>query len=200
MAAREQPDAESGASEPAVKGHAALPDGDDAGGSALPDERRLTPLPSSADQAPNIKRENQVLLLEHYTAPCGKYPKGRKVVVCDNTVVRYEEALPFEFYTNPVNPYPCVELSDTGSVGQFWNTTWIAQLVPLQRMLNRMLFRGAEGRDRYKILERFYRLKPGLIERFYAGNSSNSDKARILIGKPPIPIGKAITAIRSKKK
>ena len=68
------------------------------------------------------------------------------------------------------------------------------------RMLNRMLFRGAEGRDRYKILERFYRLKPGLIERFYAGNSTNSDKARILIGKPPIPIGKAITAIRSKKK
>jgi lycopene beta-cyclase len=68
------------------------------------------------------------------------------------------------------------------------------------RILNRMLFRGAEGRDRYKILERFYRLKPGLIERFYAGNSSNSDKARILIGKPPIPIGKAITAIRSKKK
>jgi lycopene beta-cyclase len=67
-------------------------------------------------------------------------------------------------------------------------------------MLNRMLFRGAEGRDRYKILERFYRLKPGLIERFYAGNSTNSDKARILIGKPPIPIGKAITAIRSKKK
>ena len=70
----------------------------------------------------------------------------------------------------------------------------------MYRLLNRMLFRGADGTDRYKILERFYRLKPGLIERFYAGNTTNGDKARILTGKPPIPIGKAITAIRSKKK
>jgi lycopene beta-cyclase len=68
------------------------------------------------------------------------------------------------------------------------------------RMLNRMLFRGADTSDRYKILERFYRLKPGLIERFYAGKTTGGDKARILSGKPPIPIGKAITAIRSKKK
>ena len=68
------------------------------------------------------------------------------------------------------------------------------------RMLNRMLFRGSEPAERYKILERFYRLKPGLIERFYAGKTTGGDKARILSGKPPIPIGKAITAIRSKKK
>ncbi|OYY71356.1 MAG: lycopene cyclase [Sphingomonadales bacterium 17-56-6] len=68
------------------------------------------------------------------------------------------------------------------------------------RMLNRMLFRGADGADRYKILERFYRLDPELIERFYAGNTTTRDKLRILIGKPPIPIGRAITAIRSKKK
>ncbi len=68
------------------------------------------------------------------------------------------------------------------------------------RMLNRMLFRGADTSDRYKILERFYRLKPGLIERFYAGKTTGGDVARILSGKPPIPIGKAITAIRSKKK
>jgi len=86
-----------------------------------------------------IKRKDHVLLLEHYMAPCGKYPKGRKVVVCADTVVRYEEELPFEFWRSPANPYPCVEFSDTGNVGQFWNTTWIAQLVPLQRMLNRML-------------------------------------------------------------
>jgi lycopene beta-cyclase len=63
-----------------------------------------------------------------------------------------------------------------------------------------MLFRGSDGSDRYKILERFYTLKPGLIERFYAGQTTGGDKARILTGKPPIPIGRAITAIRSKKK
>jgi lycopene beta-cyclase len=68
------------------------------------------------------------------------------------------------------------------------------------RMLNRMLFRGADGADRYKILERFYRLDPGLIERFYAGNTTVGDMARILSGKPPIPIGRAIKAIWSKKR
>lgn len=68
------------------------------------------------------------------------------------------------------------------------------------RMLNRMLFRGVEESERYKILERFYRLNPRLIERFYAGKSTLGDKARILAGKPPIPIGRAIKAIRSKKK
>jgi lycopene beta-cyclase len=68
------------------------------------------------------------------------------------------------------------------------------------RMLNRMLFRGADGPDRYKILERFYRLQPSLIERFYAGNTTIKDMIRILSGKPPIPIRRAIKAILSKKR
>ncbi len=68
------------------------------------------------------------------------------------------------------------------------------------RILNRMMFRAAAKGERYKILERFYRLKPGLIERFYAGNSTGGDKARILSGKPPVPVGKAIAAIRGRKK
>jgi lycopene beta-cyclase len=41
------------------------------------------------------------------------------------------------------------------------------------------------------VLERFYRLSPGLIARFYAGQSTLYDKVRILSGKPPIPIGRA---------
>jgi lycopene beta-cyclase len=67
------------------------------------------------------------------------------------------------------------------------------------RMLNKMLFRASVPRERYKILERFYRLNPVLIARFYSGQSTTADKIRILSGKPPVPIGKAISAIRSKK-
>jgi lycopene beta-cyclase len=63
------------------------------------------------------------------------------------------------------------------------------------RMLDAMLFRAAEPEQRYKVLERFYRLSPGLIRRFYAGQSTFFDKARILSGKPPVPIGRAIKAI-----
>lgn len=63
------------------------------------------------------------------------------------------------------------------------------------RMLDTMLFRAAEPDQRYRILERFYRLSPGLIGRFYAGQSTFLDKIRILSGKPPVPIGRALAAI-----
>ncbi|MBX3595275.1 lycopene beta-cyclase CrtY [Sphingomonas sp.] len=66
------------------------------------------------------------------------------------------------------------------------------------RMLSAMLFRAAEPAERYRILERFYRLDAGLIARFYAGQSSLLDRARVLTGRPPVPIGRAIAAIRGR--
>lgn len=68
------------------------------------------------------------------------------------------------------------------------------------RMLNRMMFRASMPNERYKVLERFYTLKPGLIERFYSGQTTGGDKARILSGKPPVPVGKAIRALRPRKR
>lgn len=63
------------------------------------------------------------------------------------------------------------------------------------RLLNRMLFRAAEPGRRYVVLERFYRLSQGLVERFYAGRITLADKARILIGKPPVPIAAAMAVL-----
>ena len=63
------------------------------------------------------------------------------------------------------------------------------------RMLNRMLFLGADDQQRRTVLERFYTLAEPLVERFYAGRSSKFDEARILVGKPPIPIHRALKAI-----
>ena len=60
------------------------------------------------------------------------------------------------------------------------------------RLLNRMLFRAAKPEERYTVLQRFYGLNQGLIERFYAGQLKWYDKARILIGKPPVPVSKAL--------
>ncbi len=68
------------------------------------------------------------------------------------------------------------------------------------RTLNTMLFRAAEPAQRYKVLERFYRLDPGLIGRFYAGQSSMFDRVRILSGKPPVPVGKAVSALKQRAK
>ena len=64
------------------------------------------------------------------------------------------------------------------------------------RMLDAMLFKAAEPGERYRVLERFYGLDARLIGRFYAARSTLGDKARVLIGKPPVPIGRAIAAIR----
>lgn len=63
------------------------------------------------------------------------------------------------------------------------------------RLLNRMLFHAAAPDRRDRIFSHFYRLPPDRIARFYAGKPSYSDMARILSGKPPVPVGAAIRAL-----
>lgn len=65
------------------------------------------------------------------------------------------------------------------------------------RLLGKMLFRAAEPDQRWRIFERFYRLAPGLIGRFYAGRSTWADRIRILCGRPPVPIRGAMHALLS---
>lgn len=65
--------------------------------------------------------------------------------------------------------------------------------------LNRMLFRAAEPRRRYRVLEHFYRLPEPLIARFYAGRLTALDKLRILSGRPPVPVSRAMTALRERR-
>ena len=67
------------------------------------------------------------------------------------------------------------------------------------RLLNRMLFRAAKPTERYKVLQRFYGLSEGLIERFYRNRLTKADKLRILIGKPPVPVYKAIQNLNERK-
>jgi len=60
------------------------------------------------------------------------------------------------------------------------------------RLLNRMLFKACAPDQRYKVLERFYRLGAPLIQRFYAARLTPWDRIRVLVGKPPVPIGAAL--------
>jgi lycopene beta-cyclase len=64
------------------------------------------------------------------------------------------------------------------------------------QLLNRMLFRAAAPPARYRILQHFYRLPEPVIARFYAAELTALDKLRILSGRPPVPIGRAIAALR----
>ena len=64
------------------------------------------------------------------------------------------------------------------------------------RLLDRMLFRAAEPGERWRVLRRFYGLPEPLVRRFYAGASTALDKIRILAGKPPVPVGRALNQLR----
>ena len=66
------------------------------------------------------------------------------------------------------------------------------------RDLGRMLFQAAEPEQRWRIFAHFYRLPDPLIARFYAGRATALDKLRVLTGKPPVPIGRAVSALLGK--
>ena len=64
------------------------------------------------------------------------------------------------------------------------------------RLLDTMLFGAAVPDQRYRILQRHYRLDAGLVQRFYAAELTVRDQARILaLGRPPVPISRAVAAI-----
>lgn len=89
---------------------------------------------------------------------------------------------------------------DSGSLSalirQFAAKQWRQQR--FFRLLNRMLFLAGPPDKRWQVMQRFYRLNDGLIERFYAGQPTVIDMARILTGKPPVPVGEAVQAVLKK--
>ena len=56
------------------------------------------------------------------------------------------------------------------------------------RLLNRMLFGAGEPHERYRMLQLFYGLPEPAISRFYAGELTFADKARLFVGRPPVPV------------
>jgi lycopene beta-cyclase len=51
--------------------------------------------------------------------------------------------------------------------------------------LNRLMYGGFPKEERFNVLERFYRLPPDTIRRFYALDTTVGDRARVLCGRPP---------------
>lgn len=110
---------------------------------------------------------------------------------------------PLTSYTMPIAVQTAIEIAEAFSNGRqsdlsamleskaqtFWKDT------AFYRLLGTMLFGAADPAERYKVFEHFYRLPDALIERFYAGRSTSFDKARILIGKPPVPVTRAVSTL-----
>jgi lycopene beta-cyclase len=76
-----------------------------------------------------------------------------------------------------------------GEAARHWRGT------AFYRKLGAMLFGAGEPDQRYRIFERFYRLPEPTVERFYAARSTISDMARVLVGKPPVPVLGAMRAL-----
>jgi len=66
------------------------------------------------------------------------------------------------------------------------------------RLLNRLLFRAARPAERFRVLEQFYRRPEPLIARFYAGRVTWPDRVRVLAGRPPVPITRALAHLLGK--
>lgn len=80
-----------------------------------------------------------------------------------------------------------------GFARKFWASTGFF------RLLNRMLFRAGQPEERYRVMQRFYTLSTPLITNFYAIQLKLHQKARILVGKPPVPFFVALSLVRERR-
>lgn len=67
------------------------------------------------------------------------------------------------------------------------------------RLLNRLMFHAMPAATRWTAFERFYRLPEATISRFYASESTWSDRARVLGGRPPSGVS-LMHLLRSRRK
>lgn len=142
-----------------------------------------------------IRQEVGCLPLDLYDLPAVKFhPDGPLILGAASGVYQ-----PVTGYTFP-QTVACVQALAKSSLG-----TWDQVLPGLQknykkqarylRVLNRMMFMAAVPEKRYLILERFYLLSEALIGRFYQGRLTVLDQARILCGKPPVSVWRAIKSL-----
>jgi lycopene beta-cyclase len=64
------------------------------------------------------------------------------------------------------------------------------------RLLNRWLFRAAEPSERARILEQFYGRPADLIARFYGARLTAGDHLRLVAGRPPVAVWRALAHLR----
>lgn len=60
------------------------------------------------------------------------------------------------------------------------------------RLLNRWLFRAAAPEARVRVLEQFYGRPADLIARFYGARLTSMDRLRLVMGRPPVPVWRAL--------
>lgn len=116
---------------------------------------------------------------------------ARAALIHPLTSYSFPDAVRFAMYLTTLDKFSGIGL---GRAGHAWAANhWRGGRY--YRMLTRMLFAAAPPEARWRVLERFYRLPEPLVERFYAGRSTLPDRARLLAGRPPVPLGAALASL-----
>lgn len=97
----------------------------------------------SIEDKSSKSRPSLVLMKELFIRPSARFPKGAYRLVAGKVLLIAREELPYGFW-DMQNPYPVVEFTDVEAVGQYWNTTLVAQLIPIQREYNLVRSKIAE--------------------------------------------------------
>jgi lycopene beta-cyclase len=94
-------------------------------------------------------------------------------------------------------PLPCSPAQLAAWTRQLFIRNWRG--TAFYRALNQLMFRAGAPGERYRVLEHFYRLDAALVARFYSGRLTARDKLRILTGKPPVPVARAVGALLGRR-
>ena len=79
--------------------------------------------------------EEETVLIERYTAPCGKFPLGRLEIVAAGKLL-YEGDLPYENAERGERFFPFVKQDCMRNPGAFYGTSVVERLVPVQKAYN----------------------------------------------------------------
>ena len=57
------------------------------------------------------------------------------------------------------------------------------------------MYTAARGRRRYKLFDRIYRMDDALVERVFASSLRLRDRIRLLNGRPPVLVSRALASL-----
>lgn len=91
---------------------------------------------SGTNVAGKDKKKDYVIVKEFFKKPNLDFPDGLYAVVAGGRILVARKRLPYDFTQFPANPYPFEEFAAGLSPGQFWPTTMVEQLRPVQENYN----------------------------------------------------------------
>lgn len=91
--------------------------------------------------------ENQEIVMEFTSLPCKKFPKGIIMVVAGNDLLEYKE-MTFQIGENRKPGLPFEMQGCIDNPGQFWPSSVIERLIPIQRAYNAVKNRKHEALNR----------------------------------------------------